>query len=323
VSASGASVVIQSRVDEGAWTERSAIYPLKGERVLLKVDEVPDASIRWYRVLPELSRRYSNARRAANGAHQWSGYDRILYQRVEITELRDRWEIEPFRVIGRVGFWERIMRPLRNLSWRLGGPVFEFKEAGSFWFQAEIHADGRVARSPGIEDSDERGLSPRVFRVSIRDGEGYLGYVSSYLNVPGLFGSVNYQSENYIGVDCADVLVAAHARMHALPLERNYNVAGLVDELKHVVEFDVERGRPSEALEWGTDIRPGDLIAVKYRGSYAYGHIGALYRDSNWNGQLDRWDLVLHAGPAPLHYSPLKWGAFEGHVVVLRFEGSS
>ena len=43
-------------------------------------------------------------------------------------------------------------------------------------------------------------MSPKVFRVSVRDGEGYVGWLASYFNVPGLFGSVIHQSANYIGV---------------------------------------------------------------------------------------------------------------------------
>lgn len=93
----------------------------------------------------------------------------------------------------------------------------------------------------------------------------------------------------------------------------------LVEELTRVAEFELTRGNLDAELKWGSDVHPGDLVAVRYRGHRQYGHIGALHSDLNRNGVLDRWDMVLHAGPSPLHYSPLRSGGFEGHVVVLRF----
>lgn len=47
-------------------------------------------------------------------------------------------------------------------------------------------------------------------------------------------------------------------------------------------------------------------------------NIGALFSDANRNDVLDGDDLVIHAGPQPLHYSHLKEGNFDGHVVILR-----
>jgi hypothetical protein len=318
-----AGVVIQSRIDEGPWRAVSTVCPLKGQTVTLRVAERPGALVRWYRIKPDLSTNYQNANQPwETDPYQWTGYAKIRYSREELTELRGKWEVEPLRVIGRVGLGERIRNYLGRLSRRLGGPQYQYRDVGSFWFQVEVESDGRVERSPGIEDSDEKGLSPSVLRVSVRDGEGYLGYVSSFLNVPGLFGSTVYQSTNYIGVDCADVLVAAHGEWSGRAVERNYNVAMLVDELPRVAEFEVSGGTPGEEVKWGSDVRTGDLIAVKYRGWGQFGHIGALHSDANGNGVLDKWDLVIHAGPTPLHVSPLRWGGFDGRVVVLRFAGT-
>jgi len=317
------AVAVAARIDDGPWLDGPAVYPLKGQRVKLRVAERPGCEIRWYRILPDLSTNYQNANQPWEpDPYKWTGYARIRYEREELKEFRGRWEIEPLSVVSCIGLGERIRNYLRRLSRRLGGPQYRYSDVGSFWFQAEVESDERVERSPGIDDSDEKGLSPSVLRVSVRDGEGYLGYVSSFLNVPGLFGSTVYQSTNYIGVDCADVLVAAHGEWSGRAVDRNYNVAMLVDELPRVAEFEISGGTPGEKVEWGTDVRPGDLIAVKYRGWGQFGHIGALYSDANGNGVLDKWDLVIHAGPDPLHVSPLRWGAFEGMVVILRFRGT-
>ncbi|MHC4215336.1 MAG: hypothetical protein ACYSWP_18395, partial [Planctomycetota bacterium] len=140
-------------------------------------------------------------------------------------------------------------------------------DVGSFWFQAEVVKDGVIYRSASIADSDKRGLSPEVFRVSIRECEGYLGYITSFFNVPGLFGSVTYQSNNYIGVDCADVLIAAYGRFINKPMKENYNVAKVVTQWRHAAECEIMRGTPSKNLSFSSDINAGDLIAVKYNGS--------------------------------------------------------
>ena len=55
-----------------------------------------------------------------------------------------------------------------------------------------------------------------------------------------------------------------------------------------------------------------------YEGAAQYQHIETLYRDRNGNGLLDESDLVLHAGPDPLHFSELRSGKFDGTVVILR-----
>jgi hypothetical protein len=49
-----------------------------------------------------------------------------------------------------------------------------------------------------------------------------------------------------------------------------------------------------------------------------YQHIGVLYSDKNNNGLLDADDLVIHAGPDPLHFSNLGSGEFNGTIVILR-----
>jgi hypothetical protein len=188
---------------------------------------------------------------------------------------------------------------------------------GSFWFQVEVEKDGRTQRSAGIDESDKLGLSPKVFRVSIRDGDGYVGYLTSFLNVPGLFGSVMGQANNYIGADCSKVLAAAYGKWKGKPIDKAYNVNSLVTYLPKLAEFDIVDGKPDKEIKWGQDVNPGDLIAVKYPAQKQYQHIGALFADADKDGSLSEDDVVIHAGPEPLHYSKLKEGGFNGHVVIL------
>ncbi len=64
-------------------------------------------------------------------------------------------------------------------------------------------------------------------------------------------------------------------------------------------------------------MRPGDLIVVKYLDAKRYQHIGALYSDADKDGALSEGDLIIYAGPWPLHLSYLSEGGFDGHVVIL------
>jgi len=314
-----AGIVIQSHTDAGPWLKSSAIYPLKGQKVLLRVREISGAAIRWYRIFPDISKFYKNANHPwEKNPYQWVGFDKIDYHREELALFRDQWEIEPFKTVRSTDpsdIWDNA------LSWfgfsESADSRYCQKDVGSFWFQAVTEKNGKTEKTPGIEDSGERGLSPKVFRISLRDSEGYVGYLTSFFNVPGLFGSVPYQSNNHIGADCADILIAAYGKWKGKRIKKNYNVAMLVNKFPVIAEFEMAEGSPDKAVQWGK-IRSGDFIAVRYRPGSQYQHIGALFRDANENGILDGRDLVLHAGPDPLHFSYLEEGGFDGHVRILR-----
>jgi len=322
------TLLIQSSINGGprvnpapwmGWVKSTAIYPLKGRKVVLKVDKVSGGKIRWYQIIPDTSKIYKNANLPwEKDAYKWIGLAKIDYHRKELTGFRGRWQIEPFDNDDKMQVQDRKLSSFGSLWDKAANSKFYHEDVGSFWFQAEVKKEGVIYRSPGIEDSDKKGLSPKVFRVSIRDGEGYIGYLTSFFNVPALFGSVTYQSDNYIGVDCADVLVAAYGKWKNKPIEKNYNVAMLVSQRPKVREFDLLEGTPDRALKWGRDVHPGYFIAVRYRGCKQYQHIGALFSDANQNGVLDGGDLVIHAGPVPLHCSYLREGNFDGHIVILQ-----
>jgi hypothetical protein len=313
------TIQIQSSIDSGPWVKGTAIYPLKGQKIVLKVDRAPEANIRWYQIVPDISKIYKNANFPwEKDPYKWVGLAKIDYHRKELTEFRDLRQIKPFDDESNSEVRDKEPSSYRSFRDKAANSRFYHKDAGSFWFQAEMAQEGKIYRSAGIEDSDKKGLSPKVFRVSIRDGSGYIGYLTSFFNVPGLFGSITYQSCNYIGTDCADVLMAAYGKWKNKPITKNYNVAMLVSQWRHVEEFDILQGTPDKQLKWGRDINPGDLIAVRYSGSKQYQHIGALFEDANKDGLLDGGDIVIHAGPAPLHCSYIKEGNFDGHVVILR-----
>ena len=191
-------------------------------------------------------------------------------------------------------------------------------DVGSFWLQAEVHHGGKRKRSAGLQENDSRNLTARVFRLTIRLDESYLGNLTGFFNVPGLFGSIPYQSNGYIGVDCADVLVAARRKWVGKEDSKDFNVSMLVNAWPKVARFEMRGGNPSEEIAWGEKVKPGDLIAVRYRPTGSFAHIGALYADSNENGKLDGGDQMIHAGPEALQINFLRQGSFDGDVVILR-----
>ncbi|MBI3549945.1 MAG: hypothetical protein HY078_12985 [Elusimicrobia bacterium] len=307
-------LTIQSSVDGGPWQSVDALSPLAGRSVRLRVDAPDGAKIRWFQILPDLDTMYNNANFPWDpDPYKWKGFAKIHYDREELDRFSGQREIELFAgKRGERATWTRVYQSKTVRS------KYFHADVGSFWFQAEVEVQGTRMSSPGLKDSDQYGLSPKVLRVSVRDGEGYLGYLTSFFNVPALFGSVPRQNNLYLGADCADVLVAAQGKWSGRETKRDYNVAALVKELPPVAEFEMKDGRPDRAVAWKTAIKPGDWIAVRYAGQRMYQHIGALYRDADGDGVLGPEDIVLHAGPMPLAFDRLAEKGFDGHVVILR-----
>jgi hypothetical protein len=265
-------------------------------------------SIKWYQIIPNTSKFYKNANHPwEKNAYQWSDYGKIDYERVEIKAFENQAEVELTQKILEEN------RPKNN-------PYYNAK-LGSFWFEVEVILNnGKVVKTKGIRNVERKGLSPKVFRVSYMASDDYIGYLTTFFNVPGIFGSMPYQSRNYIGVDCADVLVATSKVMNKQKNTKNYNVVMLVDKFKTKVKTKIVRGRPVKKLTWGKEFNKGDFIAVKYRENGRYAHIGMLYADENKNGVLDKEDSIINAGPNALHLVKLGNGAFDGTVVILKNE---
>lgn len=311
------ALAIAARIENGPWQKETSIYPLKGQKVTLKVKQTSGGMPRWYQIVPDISKIYKNANLPSDpNPYKWIGLAKIDYSRRELTRFRGQWEVQPFPAEDSnpaSGNHTALSFLLATLS-----PHCHYhRHVGSFWFQVEVEKDGNVERSSGIEDCDKKGLSPKVFRVSVRDGDGFIGYLNTFFNVPGLFGSIPYQSNNYIGADCCKALLAAYGVWGGKKITKEYSVAMLVDRVPKVAEFNISGGKPDREIRWGKDIHPGNFIAVKYDGAKTYQHIGALHSDADNDGVLSKGDLVLHAGPLPLHYSAISEGCFDGHVVIL------
>ena len=171
---------------------------------------------------------------------------------------------------------------------------------GVMHLAATLHLGDATIATAGAEDAPDGTLAAHVFRYSFRGGDDFLGWLTSYFNVPYLFGSAGKgaraQAERYVGADCADVLVAA-LRRSGRKLEYT-SVGDLVDDLPRVTG----------------PVRPGDLYALDYV-DYAdlprsWDHIVALVEDRGPDGKPDGKpgpeDLVIDTGNADgLKVAPL------------------
>jgi hypothetical protein len=118
-----ATLTIKSSVDGGPWSNVGAVYPLKGQKVVLKIEAVPGAVTRWYQIFPDLSKRYKNANFPwEKDPYKWIGLAKIDYSRKELTQFRGKWEIEPFEPSnvapsqGNGGFLSRLVTSLPSLN---------------------------------------------------------------------------------------------------------------------------------------------------------------------------------------------------------------
>jgi hypothetical protein len=330
---SATRISIESRIGHGPWRIKNAVEAQNavevkiGQSVFLRVRKIKGAVIRWFQIEPNIDTPYNNAVWPwLPNAYKWKGFDEIEYRRTPLTRFNGKWEIKLFpddngpasetNPTDKGGI-------ISNIKKRIWGTPsvhksFHHRRLGSFWFQAEVSTGNRKYSTPGIESKDNRGLSPKVFRVSIRRGNDLLGHLTSFFNVPAVFGSTPYQVRNYIGIDCADVLMAAYCRFKNIPIKKDYNVAMVTSTFKTVVQSQIKSGKPVSIIQWQKEIRPGDFIAVRYPGGRQYQHIGALYSDRNKNGILDGEDRIIHAGPNPLHFTEIKDGMFDGTIRILR-----
>ena len=310
-----AKLKVEVRIDGGKWSKRPGHTPKKGQSVELRVKPIPEAQIRWYLIFADLNTFYENANPPWKpDAYKWVGFDTINYHRIELTQHRDKWQFEPLSD----DMWSSVRPALAAAG---HSDQYYHGTLGTFRFQAVVKDGQKILRSPGLEDIGDKGISPSVTRLSVRSGEGVIGALSSFYNVPGIFGSVTYQSQHHIGVDCADVLVAAWGQWKRRRVKRNYNVDMVVGKLKTRSSAELSGGAPDKTLTWGKDVKAGDFIAVKYSGARRFQHIGALAGDTDKDGILSAGDHVMHAGPHPLKSEPLSGGGFDGHVAILNSGG--
>jgi hypothetical protein len=268
--------------------------------------------VSWSRIEPRMAHKetpspnpdvrvYSNAVIFGPRHGKWLGYDALEY--VE-TPVKD--ESAPSLIV-------RDARPAIPAAPRPAG----HENLGTLRLAATLRQGSTELSTPGVSLAARGQIDGRVFRYSFRSDDGFIGWLTSYYNVPYLFGSAGdgpqNQAERYIGADCADVLVAA-LRRAGLPRLRYTNVTGVIDAVgRRKVETDIKACPPplsactqlsEPPLRFGSDVNPGDILAVNYLGDTsiprALDHILVLVEDSGPDGKPDGvlgpHDLVADTG---------------------------
>jgi hypothetical protein len=240
--------------------------------------EPNDISIKWFKIEPKES-SYNNGR---GNSFRW---DKINYKETLIDS--NKWVIEPD-----------------------AHPTDKFKDIndglGTMRYKVKIFNNGRELFTPGKESTDIQGIKKDVHRISFRKDNSFVGWLSSFFNLPYIYGSSGidsetHQSENYVGADCADLLVAAY-RKSGKKIPYTYaaglsNFANIVVKQSNLRTDGENYYNQNKLLEFGKDVKEGDLIL------FGTSHVGAIIEDksnpdSKYAGRPDGifniYDLMIH-----------------------------
>ncbi|MFH2007908.1 MAG: hypothetical protein ABI333_15105 [bacterium] len=184
---------------------------------------------------------------------------------------------------------------------------------GTMRYKAVVQWPGGAAASPGASDNRRGGISERVLRVSWREADDFVGYLTSYFNVPNVFGSAGpgraHQTELFQGADCADVIIGG-ARRAGAKLAYTH-AAGLLKYARRVTRkllltrqglayADGPRQGQPVRLRFGRDVRRGDIMLIDYVGwqgsPRSWDHVAVVARDQGRRGWFDPQDPVIHMG---------------------------
>ncbi|MCA9520557.1 MAG: hypothetical protein KC609_06275 [Myxococcales bacterium] len=252
---------------------------------------------------------YTNAHVPESPKRGWLGIDRIAY--VE-------------RVASRAGF---SLRPDTQPS---DPQQHRAPRLGVMRYSAVVTIAGAEYRTPGKDARSTWGIAASVYTIAVRRDDSFVGWATAWFNVPGVYGSVPRQVDDFIGVDCADLVIGAYRRWKRRKVAYT-NVNGLVKAFRHVGKplylapsgklfHDMALTRPARV-----PFRSGLVITFSYPDGLrsGYEHVGIVDRD-NGNGVLDGDDTVLHTGPESPHLSALKSPGFVGEkptkILLLRLD---
>jgi len=268
-------------------------------------------SVSWQRVEPLMEhvntpspnrdvKVYANAVVFGPKHGTWIGFDKLEYSATPIDHQGPSLRTKTAQPSPHLGIVDR--------GWR--NPL------GVMRLSATVEWLGGVKKTAGISDIHDGQISPTVFRYTFRSGDDFAGWLTSFFNVPYLFGSagqgVRGQAERYIGADCADVLVAALRRAGVkIDYSSVAEMVGKVPRVAGPVELaacdpdDIpEGGCVPTTLHWGRDLKAGDLLALDYIDSAElprpWDHIVAVLEDRGPSGTPDGVlgpeDLVVDSG---------------------------
>ncbi len=240
---------------------------------------------------------------------RWLGYDRLEYTQRELPS-------GPDVALDGAALRVSAAHPSERAHDTHGG-------AGSSWFAARVDLpDNATLTTPDASSVDRLGVAPSVMRVSFREDDTFIGWLSTYFHVASVFGSngpsaAAHQADRYTGADCADVLVGALRASGRRELA--YGSVATLGEyataLTGVMRADDAGLRDASGarvtLRWGADVRAGDVVTIDYADDpgaslpRAWDHVGALVSDADGDGALSPGDTLRHMGGHGLEDTPL------------------
>ena len=233
-----------------------------------------DVTITWYKVEAEKS-SYNNWELG------WFSLDTPTYKETKISEGKD-WSILADA------------RPAEKIK--------DVNEGlGTMKYKVEIRYDNKKFSTPGKKSTNFQGVTNEVHKISFRKDDSFIGWLTSFFNLPYIYGNTEYQVENSIGMDCADFVIAAYKKTghdipytHVTGLYKYSNIIAKEKDVKITGDDFYYKGKP---LVFGKDVKEGDLLI------FADSHVGVLYKDksdpnSKFKGEADgilnKYDLMIH-----------------------------
>jgi cell wall-associated NlpC family hydrolase len=242
---------------------------LGGKRVAPRpLAEAPRVTLAWERVEPAAA-NYSNG--DASTFH----YEPIEYRTTPIAGGDDR-------------SWLRAdVRPTLTPDYGAG--------VGTMRYRLVAHQDGHEVASPRPEarrGGASGGLTDAVTRVSIRQDDSYLGYLTEMFGQPYIWGSAGrssatHESERLEGSDCADFVIYGARRMGA---KLDYAWTGALPAVTKRLGGGTRGTDGVYRDAAGTPVRftaIGDLVLFPR-------HVGVLVEDRGTRGVLDDQDVMMH-----------------------------
>lgn len=301
----------------GRWYSEAPRIRVRGRRITPRpLAELGAVEVTWQLVEPLQHHQNTPAPNFGNPAYsnsvlfgprhgQWLGYDTLEYRQTPLPQRGGRLTIE------RAHPTDRRLAVHRGL--------------GTVRYAVEVQSAQGVFKSADASATGRGGITDRVRRISFRRGDDAVGWLTSYFNVPNVFGSAGagrrHQTELHQGADCADVMVGA-LRKAGVDLPYT-SVAGLYRYTTAVTDkllatrdgiFEIgPDGQPGAPvrLRFGTDVQPGDLVTIDYTmllvTKRSWDHVGMIGDDAGTLGIWDPADGLLHMGYLyGLEHTPLR-----------------
>ncbi len=251
IAASSAQLAIEARVGHGAFSSAWA-YAKRGESVTLRIkSKTPVTDIVWTQI-DAVSTALDNT---APSFH----FEPVSYRTREVERCLGAPEC----------VFTEIDAP-QSLPVAVSG-------LGTAAFQVSGMRDGVRTSSPGMDSTENGGLSRRVFRVAYRLDDTPLGFATELLNTPYIFGSDGakgaHQSDFLIGSDCADLVIYGQRR------------AGT--KATYTSSYGLSQQAPPLTAQ--KPVQRGDVVHFPHSR-----HVGLLFEDRPPLGVLDGSDLILH-----------------------------